>query len=106
MATVTQQQLVGEFIDAALVAVETVAKPTIVSLINTGEVDAVAELTNLLKNLPKPPGIEGTLVAPVEAALASAAESYAAAAVAKYGPDVIFALLDTQLHAWAKTLGG
>lgn len=106
MPPVTTQTLIGEFADVAITEIETVAKPTIVGLIQTGEVDAVAGLANLLKNLPKPPGIEGALVAPIEAALSTAADTYAAAAVAKYGPDVIFALLDTQLHAWAAKIGG
>jgi len=104
--SLTRNQLLGEFADAALLAVDTAAKPAIVAAISAGEVDAQAALTNLLKNLPRPNGIEGALVGPIEAAFAQAAESYAAAAVAKYGPDVIFALLDAQLHAWAKALGG
>jgi hypothetical protein len=104
--TVTKETLIGEFADAAIAEIETLAKPEILTLIQTGEVDVEAGLANLLKNLPKPAGIEGALLSPIESAIASAADSYAAAAVAKYGPTVIFALIDTQLHAWAVDLGG
>lgn len=101
----TSKQIIGEFADAVVAAIES-QKGALEPVIATAEAEVTAGLTNLLKNLPKPSGIQGALVAPLEAAFAQAAESYAKEAVAKYGPDIVFALLDAQLKAWAKEIGG
>jgi hypothetical protein len=104
--TLTTNVLIGEFADAVLVEVETVAKPTIVNLINTGEVNAEAALVKFLTSLPKPGGMLGGIEGQIETSLENAAIAYAKTAVAKYGGDVVFALIDTQLHTWAKAIGG
>ena len=105
MPTITSKQVVGEFADAAVAAFET-QKPAVEALIASGEVKLEEAVANVLKNLPKPSGIQGALVAPLEAAFESAALAYAQTVVAKYGADALYTLLDVQLHVWAKQLGG
>lgn len=100
MSSPTLNTILEEFGTAVLAEIDTVAKPSIIAMINAGEVKAEAALAAFLNSLPKPGGIEGAIVAPIETALENAANNYAVAAVAKYGGEVIFTLLDAQLHAW------
>jgi hypothetical protein len=104
---VTQSTLIAGFVAEALTLIDTSAKPEIVALINSGEIKAEALLTSFLTSLPVPSGIEGALLKPIEKDLETAAESYAAKAVAQYGGEVIFdVLIDPALHKWGALLGG
>lgn len=77
-------------------------KTQVISLITQGEGDLKTALTNAIKNLPKPSGLLGVVFPMIE----KSAETYADALLAQYGPDVIFALLDNEIKAFTKNLGG
>lgn len=101
----TFKTFIGEVADVAVAEFEANSAP-IEALIAAGEVDIQSAVAHLMANIPKPSGIAGALAAPIEAAIEAAIVSAVNQTVAKYGPAVLFALVDKQLHAWATQLGG
>jgi hypothetical protein len=95
----------GPLADLAVTAFES-QKATIEAAIASGETTLEAEIAKLLSLVPKPTGFSAVLIGPVETAVDSAVTEYAAQLAAKYGPDALYGLVDLQLHAWAKELGG
>lgn len=77
-------------------------KTQVLALIAQGEGDLKKALVTALASAPKPTGLLGYVFPMVEKNL----ETYADALLAKYGPDILFALLDTQARAYAAKLGG
>jgi ABC-type Fe3+ transport system substrate-binding protein len=71
------------------------------SYIASGETAVLAGLTNLLKNIPSVKGALELVVGPLEAAVESGVETYAASLVAKYTPAQLTQLLVQFLTALA-----
>jgi hypothetical protein len=105
MATVTSSAIIGGLADA-LVAEVQANQAGITALIGTAEADAVGAIANLLKQIPIATGAAGFIVAPIEAALETAANKYAQSLVTTYGPTVVYNVLLAFLEAKAKALGG
>lgn len=77
-------------------------KTQVLSLIAQGEGDIKTALASAIASMPKPGGMLGMVFPMVEKNF----EAYAETLLAKYGPDIIFAFLDTQARAYAAKLGG
>jgi hypothetical protein len=96
------KSLVGPLADYAVAWVD--ANPAVIEAkIASMEGQATAMLASSLKSMPKP---KNGLLGLMEGELDSMLEGYASQVVAQYGSAAIFALLDNELHTWAKALGG
>jgi hypothetical protein len=88
----------------ALAAIITDNTTAIQAAIGSGEIDIQGAVTKLLASIPKPGGIEGTIVDPIENAVFAAVSAYIGSLFAKYTPAQIVAFAVAQLQAEAARL--
>lgn len=104
MATPVQSFEAGAL--TALAAILTSNSTAIEAAITSGEVDIQGAVTKLLATIPKPGGVEGMVVDPIEAAVFAAATAYLNSVLAKYTPAQIVAFGVGLLQAEAARLNG
>jgi hypothetical protein len=86
---------------SAIAAFITANSSVVESYIGSGESAVLAGLTNLIKNIPSVKGALGLVVNPIEGAIESGIEAYAASLLAKYTPAQLVVLLTQFLNALA-----
>ena len=90
----------------ALAAIITDNSTAIQAAIASGEIDIQGAVTKLLASIPKPGGIEGDVVDPIENAVFAAVSAYVGSLFAKYTPSQIVAYAVKLLQAEAARLAG
>ena len=90
----------------ALAAIITDNTTAIQAAIAAGEIDVQGAVTKLLASIPKPSGVEGMVVDPIETAVFAAVEAYIGSLFAKYTPSQIVAFGVGLLNAEAARITG
>jgi len=99
------QEIAGTIAEAGVAFFEA-NQATVTTYLGTLEDGGLAELTKELALLPQPTGLAGVVLKVIEAQGVSLIESQAQALITKYGPAVLFSIIDTRLKQYAAAIGG
>lgn len=76
-------------------------KDAVISAISVAEGGVSSAVHKFIGNLPKPGGLLGIAFPVIETSVEAEFDSL----LNQYGPEVLYALLDAEVTAWAKSLG-
>jgi hypothetical protein len=82
------------------------AAPLVEAWMRDTEADVISAIMAELAMLPQPQGMAATVERVIVGEAGSLIESQAKALVAKFGPEVIYAMIDTRLKQYTASLGG